>query len=217
MTSTPRPPASPLRLMTAVLVAASLAAIVLLAAIIPAEFGRDPSGLGKMTGLARLWSPEQVSINPDAGEVKRTHHYDIPFRSDIIEIKLDPMGVRGARYEIEYKVRMRKDATLVFDWDAIGTEVSEDFYFDFHGHTLTGSPDEKMIVATYRKDSAQRAAGSLIAPFDGIHGWYFQNSAADKVIVRIRVSGFYELIPPGELGNEGGVLANAPSAAGEKP
>jgi len=35
------------------------------------------------------------------------------------------------------------------------------------------------------------------------HGWYFQNQSDKKVTVHLKLSGFYEMIPPGEYGNEG--------------
>ncbi len=184
--------------------ALAVSVLVVFAAVLPAEYGRDPTGLGKLTGLSGLWKPDEIRIDPNAGVVARSHAYDIPYRSDLIEIDLETMGRAGAKYEIEYKVRMQKDASIVFDWEAVGTEDPEDFYYDFHGHTLAQN-QEAMTVAIYRQGSAQRAGGALTAPFDGIHGWYFQNSAAGKVTVRIRVSGFYELIAPGEPGNEAGV------------
>lgn len=183
-----------------------VSAFVVFAAVLPAEYGRDPTGLGKLTGLSVLWAPDEVRIDPNVGNVARAHAYEIPYRSDVVEISLDAMGRPGAKYEIEYKVRMKKDASLVFEWETIGTEDAQDFYYDFHGHTIAQN-GEAMTVAVYRQDSAQRSAGSLIAPFDGIHGWYFQNSAAGKVIVLIRFSGFYEIVPPGAPGNEGGVAA----------
>jgi hypothetical protein len=30
-----------------------------------------------------------------------------------------------------------------------------------------------------------------VAPFDGIHGWYFQNQSDKKVVVHLKLSGFF--------------------------
>jgi hypothetical protein len=38
-----------------------------------------------------------------------------------------------------------------------------------------------------------------VAPFDGIHGWYFQNQSDKKVVVHLKLSGFYELDPAGRI------------------
>ncbi len=41
----------------------------------------------------------------------------------------------------------------------------------------------------------------MVAPFDGIHGFYLQNQSEKPVQVRLRIAGFYDLIPPGQEGN----------------
>jgi len=41
---------------------------------------------------------------------------------------------------------------------------------------------------------------------DGIHGWYLQNQSAKAVVVKLRISGFYQLIAPGEAGNKAKIL-----------
>ena len=39
-------------------------------------------------------------------------------------------------------------------------------------------------------------SGSLVAPMSGIHGWYFRRGGgASPFVVRIKLSGFYELTP----------------------
>ena len=47
----------------------------------------------------------------------------------------------------------------------------------------------------YRKATGASENGSLVAPFDGTHGWYFKNDTARPVVVRLTIAGFYELIP----------------------
>ena len=104
---------------------------------------------------------------------------------------------------------MRKDATLIYEWSVADVPNPEEFYYDFHGHTLVDKTE--MTVATYKKATGTSANGALTAPFDGIHGWYFQNQSIKPVVVRVKISGFYELIPPGEPGNEARILANVPA------
>jgi hypothetical protein len=38
-----------------------------------------------------------------------------------------------------------------------------------------------------------------------VHGWYLQNQSVKPVVVTLEVSGFYELVPPGESGNMAGI------------
>jgi hypothetical protein len=56
----------------------------------------------------------------------------------------------------------------------------------------------------YEKAPGGKMAGSLIAPWLGEHGWYWQNKSEAPVVVRLRLGGFYELIPgqPGQAVKE---------------
>ena len=53
---------------------------------------------------------------------------------------------------------------------------------------------------------------TITAPFDGIEGWQFSNSADGPVVVKVTLAGFYDLIPSGQPGNEAGIVANVPAA-----
>lgn len=189
------------------------AAVIVLGAILPAELDVDPLGIGKFTGIIRLWSPAEKTINPNEGSFKRARTYDTPLRSDVVDI---PINDPRTGFELEYKVRMKKDATLVYSWEVVGEAKPGDLYYDFHGHT-TPAPGKEMSVATYKQARALKAQGSLTAPFDGIQGWFFQGSSDKPIVVRVRLSGFYDLIPPGETGNEKRIIANVPAAQAVAP
>ena len=198
------------RLILATLGALALAALIVLGAILPAEFNRDPLGLGKLSGLSRLWAPEDQRVETAAGAA-RAREYDVAFRTDVVEIPLGDFLAGADKSELEYKVRMKKDATLIFAWEVIGTSEPRDFHFDQHGHT-TPAPGQPMAVSTWRQAFGLKQQGALTAPFDGIQGWQFSNSSEKPVVVRLRLAGFYELVPPGQPGNEAGIVANVPAA-----
>jgi hypothetical protein len=129
----------------------------------------------------------------------------------VVEI---PLGgfMTGAEFsELEYKVRMKKGAVLTYSWTATGTDRPDDLFFDQHGHT-TPAQREAMTVSQFRKGAGVKQEGSVVAPFDGIQGWLFQNSAEKTVVVRLKLAGFYELVPGGQPGNEASVAANVPAA-----
>lgn len=199
------------RLLAVTLGALALAVLIVLGAILPAEFNRDPLGVGKLSGLLRLWAPDEKTIDNKAARVAPAREYDIPFRTDVIEIPLGDFMAGADRSELEYKVRMAKDATLTYAWEVIGASDPRDFRFDQHGHT-TPQPGEAMTVATYRQGFGLKQQGALTAPFDGIQGWQFSNSGDRPVVVRLRLSGFYTLVPAGDPGNEAGIVANVPAA-----
>jgi hypothetical protein len=188
-----------------------VATVVVFGAILPAEFNMDPLGIGKATGLSRLWAPPEVAFDASktaSGPLAR--EYEVGFRSDTIEIPLRSGDDRTRGNELEYKVRMKKDATLVYEWSVADLPNPEEFYYDFHGHTVVEG--QAMTVATYKQATGVGAKGALTAPFEGVHGWYLQNQSEKPVVVKIKLSGFYDLIEPGDTGNEGGIIANVPAA-----
>jgi len=207
-------PARPMakgRLIAAIAGALLLAGLIVLGVILPAEFNRDPLGIGKLSGLSRLWAPDEKTADAKEGGVARAREYDIPFRTDVVEIPLGDFLAGADKSELEYKVRMPKDATLTYSWEVVGTTEPRDLHFDQHGHT-TPAPGQPMTVSTYRQGFGLKQQGALTAPFDGIQGWQFSNSSEKPVVVKLRLAGFYELIPPGQPGNEAGIVANVPAA-----
>lgn len=179
--------------------ALAMAALIVLGAVMPAEFNRDPLGIGKATGLSRLFRETEPSATVGATLIRR---YDTPFRRDTVHITLHYPG--AGPYSLEYKVRMKRGATLVYAWRVLDPPSREPLYTEFHGHTI-GSP-QTMKVQYYGKGKAAADSGALIAPFDGIHGWFVDNQVLDRPItVELKLAGFYELIPPGAEGNEIGI------------
>jgi hypothetical protein len=207
------PPLRKGRLILLTMGALGLGALIVFGAVLPAEFNRDPLGLGKLTGLSRLWAPAETEVAAEA--TTRAREYATPFRTDVVEIPLGGFLEGADRSELEYKVRMAKDSTLIYAWEVVGAADERDFRFDQHGHT-TPKPGQPMIVSTWRQDFGLKQHGALTAPFDGIQGWQFSNGGERPVVVRLRLSGFYELVPAGDPGNEAGIIANV-SAAEARP
>lgn len=178
-----------------------IGALIVLGAIMPAEFKIDPLGLGKLSGIARLWAPEEKTWTPGQG-MQPAHSSATPAMRTVVEI---PLGAADwPEAALEYKFAMKTGETLLYRWQAFnedGSPVTVPVEFDFHGHTLAADGEE-MTVAEYRKDRAASDQGSIMAPFDGIHGWYFKNHAPDPIRVRLEAIGFYSLVPPGQPGNE---------------
>ena len=186
-----------------------VATLIMCGAVLPVEFNWDPLRLGQMSKLNRLWAPSEVAFDTSKSEVPLAREYPEGFRADVIEIPLRAGRDSTRGDELEYKVQMKKDATFIYEWSVADIPKPDEFYVDFHGHTLAAG--KAMTVATYKQATGTSANGALTAPFDGVHGWFFQNQSANPVVVRVKVSGFYELIPPGDIGNEAGIIANVPA------
>jgi hypothetical protein len=114
--------------------------------------------------------------------------YAAEYRTDVIDI---PLGSSG---ELEYKLGMQEGDSIVYQWDALDLADPTQLYAEFHGHTerVGDAPGDLMF---YRKAAGGSERGALVAPFSGIHGWYLRNDTDEPIVVRLKVSGFYEILP----------------------
>lgn len=179
-----------LRLWKASGIAFLVALGVLITGVLPAEYGIDPTGLGGKLGLTRLAPASAVTPPPaiaappsdsaapvSSAAVSRKAS---PFRSESMALTLEPG--EGA----EIKAAMRKGDQFVFGWVAENGKVE----FDMHGEAVDARNDE---FTSYWKGVDQADAhGAFTAPFDGTHGWYWNNTGKAQVTVRVKVSGFFE-------------------------
>jgi hypothetical protein len=134
--------------------------------------------------MAAQWNEIPVPTGKEA--LSRT--YPAGYRSDVVNVPVEA-GDRG----LEYMIRMKAGDTVVYSWEVLSIGDPQSFHTEFHGHTDTapGQPGDLMF---YEKAEGAKASGSLIGPWQGIHGWYWQNKSGAPVTVRLRLAGFYELI-----------------------
>ena len=168
--------------------------------------------LTAVLAAASIWGviAMPADAQPKYNEVKPTSDrpwvsaHETPYRSDEVVINLPGDGKRGG--ELEWKVRMKAGATMIYSWAETGTPADE-FYSDLHGHATVASPNGEFDLANYHKGTGDKHAGALVAAVDGVHGWYLKNDGEKDSVVTIKLAGFYELIPPGQVGNESGIKA----------
>ena len=65
-------------------------ALIVLGAIMPAEFNTDPLGLGKLSGIARLWAPEEIEVDTNSASGPLSRESEIPPRTDVMRCVLKP-------------------------------------------------------------------------------------------------------------------------------
>ena len=134
--------------------------------------------------MAQQWNEIAAPTGKEA--VSRT--YPASYRTDVFDVR-----VRGNGGEVEYMIKMNAGETVVYSWEVPNIADPQAFMTEFHGHTEpVGGRGDLMF---YEKAAGAKAAGSLIAPWQGTHGWYWQNKSEAPVVVRLRTAGFYELIP----------------------
>lgn len=151
------------------------AAVILLGFVLPAEYQIDPTGFGKWSGLARM-----AQASAKAVMTTSAHIYASPtYTTHDTELTLRP----GQEYE--YKVRMKPEETLLFSWKS-----SVPLEYDFHGEPVSGPQD----AVSYKAGDGTELHGSLIAPFAGIHGWYWKNKSKENAEIQLKMSGEFVLI-----------------------
>jgi hypothetical protein len=171
-------------------IAVAIAAVVLVIAVLPAEYGIDPTGIGGRLGLQSMSSatpaPEPalepgptltLAPAPEASTVWKAQR---PYRNDELSLTLRPN--EGA----EIKASMQQGERLVFSWAAQGGAVN----FDMHGEKLNAPSNE---YTSYWKGSGATAGhGQFTAPYAGTHGWFWRNRGSAPVTVTVKTAGFYE-------------------------
>jgi hypothetical protein len=156
------------RLWRTTLGALLLALAVLVTLVLPAEYGFDPLGTGDALGLTGL-SRAAPAAMAGAGQ---------PLRADRVRFELAPFE------SVEYKYRLGEGEALVFSWSA-----SAEVVYDFHAE-----PDgaEEGYAESFETGRSATANGTYVAPFPGIHGWFWENRGMQTVVVDLVSSGFYE-------------------------
>ncbi len=171
----PDPP-SIAKLAWATLAALSLAAVVLVSTVLPAEYDIDPLGIGEALGLRILSAPGTgpIPVREDGLSAYRSS-----YRTDLRTFELEPGGF------VEYKYRLEAGRVMVYSWSASSWVRSE-----MHSEADT-SPIGTAEFFEVAEETLHRH-GSYIAPFPGIHGWYWLNENDRAVTVTLYASGFFD-------------------------
>lgn len=142
--------------------------LLVVGVVLPAEYNLDPLGTG---GLLRLVYMGEDIDSPLLLE-------PASYRVDTVEFRLSPFE------SVEYKYGMQKDQAMVFQWRATAALVS-----DMHSEPAIGPPG---YAESFDQDRGEQSSGTYIAPFTGIHGWFWENRGASEVTVTLHTAGFYD-------------------------
>ena len=191
------------RIALSVGIAALVAVVVLVVAILPAEYGIDPTGIGRALGLDELNAPASrtIEVRDVIGGNERVREVEIPAFNEPVPLPNPavhqaedrPIQTRtmtltlDVDQETEIKTVLRASKVIEYTWKTDGGLV----YCDMHGHDPAAGQD---FFVRYREDQegATEATGSLVAPFDGEHGWYWLNIHDGPVTITLTVTGFFD-------------------------
>lgn len=179
---------TPKQLVRATLIASAIAIVLLFTAVLPGEYGYDPTGIGRLLGLKKMGEIKEQSHTegksdaakkpapagsetPSEASVSGTN--SVAARVDSIEVPLDPD--QGA----EVKVALREGAKVSYRWTVPAGLVNHDTHGDGKGRSIS-----------YKKERQVAAdSGVLTAAFEGKHGWFWRNRGSSPVVVKLRVEG----------------------------
>ena len=208
MTTNDQPVMGKKQLIKYLIISILIGGIVLVTAILPAEYNIDPLGTGKLFGFSRLYvapAEEEIGLLNAPLKFKKLTIEESGSGTDVPvpEIVNDPAPAEQytmrednnitvivpAGKGIEYKFKMLKHGNTKYEWYTDGSIL----YSDMHGELLSATPPEDEFFESYAEAYSNNMTGTLLAPFEGIHGWYFRNKNKEDVTVNIKLKGQYEL------------------------
>jgi len=170
--------------------AALAAAAILVLFVLPAEYGIDPTGVGRLTGIAGMAAGSEAPKADAAARPQATAPAALPakasierqgtLREDEMTITLEPHSGQ------EVKANMNAGESFVFAWSSEGGPVKA----DMHGEKLNAAEGE--FTSYWKEKQITGGKGDFTAPFAGTHGWYFRNKGDVPVTVKVRTAGFYK-------------------------
>lgn len=192
-------PPSTRRLLLGIGAAVVAAVVVLVVAILPAEYGIDPTRIGRMLGLNAIHGPTRtLQIQDVVGGNENYRTVAIPEAGQptplpnpaVSQIKMVDAQTRTMKVTLledqqtEIKAILGQSQVILYSWQADG-----EVYTDFHGH----EPDSGDAFVRYEEQqSGQSGRGSLVAPFAGEHGWFWLNIAGKPVTITLTASGYFD-------------------------
>ncbi|MCF6218350.1 MAG: HupE/UreJ family protein [Gammaproteobacteria bacterium] len=136
--------------------------------------------LMQMHGYAHTSHPEEFIVEQPAHNSEITALTTTqPEWRDTITLTLP------ARSDKEYKLQLKKGATLEYQWETDGTAL----FFDFHGEPEN---DNSGFFKSYTKGTESQSSRSLTTPFTGTHGWYWKNHSSSPVTLTLKTKGEYQ-------------------------
>lgn len=185
------------QLLRSTLIAAGVAAVILVTAVLPGEYGVDPTGIGRVLGLTQMGEvKQQLAAEAEADSIAAPVAAESaaavePVASEVVqapqvtpsEAWRDEVALTLAPGEAaEVKLVMKAGETASYVWTAKSGALNSDLHGDGKGGQST----------SYRKGRAEVSdRGDLTAAFDGSHGWFWRNRGDAPVELVLQVKGQY--------------------------
>ena len=185
---------TPRALVRSTLIALTIAAVLLVGFIFPAEYGVDPTGIGGVFGLTEMGrikvqlaeeaAAEDAALlaageaptasSPTVAVPDSTTATAAPEAEQVTRITLAP----GEGKEV--KLEMDEGGRATYAWATDRGVVNYDTHADAPGIDYYGYGKGTSVASD---------EGVLVAAFDGKHGWFWRNRTRESLTVTLRTSG----------------------------
>lgn len=181
----------------ATLIAAGVAAVLLVTTVLPAEYGVDPTGWGRVMGLTPMGEMKREAAKAGGSEAAPASETAAADNGDILlddpASTVPAAGGSVGRVQLtltpgqgeEVKATMNAGEEFTYEWSTGGPKI----HFELHGEPRPAKGDE---FTSFEKGSSSGAKGKFRAPFDGTHGWYWRNNTSAPVTVTVTASGTFQ-------------------------
>jgi hypothetical protein len=204
------------RLLRSTILALVGAIVILVIAVLPAEYGVDPTGVGRVLGLTQMGEIKMSLAREAAAEdaaaaaeaaAEASTPVDPSAPASALASPTAPATTAAPATMTaadtgwrdvtvvplapgegkEVKLVMTKGTKAQYEWAVTGGAVNH----DTHGDS-TNAPNSYHRYS--RGTGVAHDAGELIAAMDGSHGWFWRNRGNDPVSVTLRTKGEYTLL-----------------------
>lgn len=135
----------------------------------------------------RYLGPDSISVEYDeygqalpAASGENFIARDRGLKTEVLEIEL------ALDATVEYKALMQQGDSISFRWSTDG-----EAYYDFHAHDEAFGDE---FFTRYAEGEGSSSAGSIVAAYDGQHGWFWLNISDAPITITLEVMGFYDEI-----------------------
>lgn len=173
------------QLLRSTLIALATATVILVTAVLPAEYAIDPTGIGRVLGLTQM-GEIKMQLAEEAAQDRAVVEAETPLTEPadapvvVADARTDEISVTLAPGEgAEVKLTMQEGARTRYEWSVAGGVVNYDLHGDGRGNSTS-----------YQQGRGVPGhSGELEAAFDGNHGWFWRNRGTSEVTVTLRVVG----------------------------
>ena len=194
-------------------IAMLVASLLLVTVVMPAEYGIDPTGVGRLLGLQAMGEIKKsaaasekaaasatgstpaaapttattAGMAPATPATPATAVAPAPSAASTTGLRTDQISLTLKPGEgAEMKLVMDKGAVVKYQWATREGALN----FDAHGEA-----SENSFAVSYKKGKDVRQdEGTLEAAFKGQHGWYWKNRGRQPVTVDLSTEGQYSEI-----------------------